>query len=258
MSKIGKPCLFCGRWGSKSREHIFPRWMKGSVQSIHETTFHQTTNFDYPNNVANIGYGLLKRPGRSLDQTLRVVCRPCNNGWMSRLQNQVKPILLPFVRGAPSLEKMINYHCAVSRWCAMSDIVSEATDETTKTSSPDERRWIMENESAPPNWTFWIGQLKEEAAEPTHCRSALSFTGDDSDKIFYRHVDFVVAGHLAYVSASGLDNDLPALKKLDNLLSSMSPLSKKMPFRSIKPMSNEREFIDKWRDWRFRHLLGAL
>jgi hypothetical protein len=35
-----------------------------------------------------------------LSSQVRVVCGPCNSGWMSQLQNQAKPFLTPLFEGA--------------------------------------------------------------------------------------------------------------------------------------------------------------
>jgi len=43
--------------------------------------------------------GRLQRRGHREKKKLRVVCEKCNNGWMSEIENDSKPILTPFLNG---------------------------------------------------------------------------------------------------------------------------------------------------------------
>jgi hypothetical protein len=41
--------------------------------------------------------GPLHRKGDARSQKLKVVCKACNSGWMSELQDRTKPVLLPLL-----------------------------------------------------------------------------------------------------------------------------------------------------------------
>lgn len=86
-------CVFCGKslQGQKGKEHIFPRWLQqhlglknqqlfnalyaasGEISSVHKHTFHGHVS------------GL--------------VCDHCNSGWLSELEVQAKPLLIPLLDG---------------------------------------------------------------------------------------------------------------------------------------------------------------
>lgn len=97
MSNNRKGCIFCSGFGL-SKEHIFSRWTYALVPAA-------------PNSTHSRGHAVSSRTNRHLFDKVdvedyqgnlntirfRVVCKTCNNGWMSRLDNAVKPILTPLI-----------------------------------------------------------------------------------------------------------------------------------------------------------------
>ena len=96
-SKSRRACVFCGATDQKiTREHILPEWVLETVPmpaSGKHTVRHQF----HP----QAG----KEPTRNwtttdrLDLQVSGPCEPCNNGWMSELENEAKPCLLPMMEG---------------------------------------------------------------------------------------------------------------------------------------------------------------
>lgn len=246
MSKPSKPCLFCGLPGDKSREHIFPRWMKDIVRSDFGSPLHLVNRYDHETKVIEISHGRLNRPGRLIDQTIKLVCRSCNNEWMSRLQQQAKPVLEPVIAGAAPVSSLVAHARLVSRWCAMSDMVFEALEPSLATSTAGERLWLKEKDTAPPNWRIWVGQLEEAALEPSHSRSALALVKPGDVPVANAHFDFVVAGHFAYVSASSPPEDTVLFPRLNALLRPLLPLFDASPKGQHVPLRSEAEFADLW------------
>lgn len=86
-------CYFCGRRGDLTEEHAWPRWLgKGALveptQSTRRIGFDRSSVDTYrelPTEVTN-------KQGSVLTTRLREVCRTCNGGWMSRLEQQVAPV----------------------------------------------------------------------------------------------------------------------------------------------------------------------
>ena len=118
---MARTCIFCGR-GSVSAEHVWPRWLAGSAGV-------------FP------GEGTLQvRRGRggagetfhqdwitkSLRQTVREVCAPCNNGWLSELESRAQSSLAPLLRGeCPPLKR--EDQGVVSLWAVKTALVVERT-----------------------------------------------------------------------------------------------------------------------------------
>ena len=90
-----KRCAFCNRIATMSGEHIWSEWidrlLKPSRQS--EFTFRR---------VAEDKTVLASWKSEKLNWKARVVCEPCNNGWMSDLENHhAKPTLSNILLGQP-------------------------------------------------------------------------------------------------------------------------------------------------------------
>jgi hypothetical protein len=102
-----RACIFCGD-PANSKEHVFAEWMhpylpspKGVVSTHKPPHTLQVTKIshDGTTSVEPPRSGQFNRPGEMKSKRLRVVCKPCNNEWMSVLQTTAKPILLPFIQG---------------------------------------------------------------------------------------------------------------------------------------------------------------
>jgi len=102
MSKrIRRVCAFCGAASSFSKEHVWPQWLAKytTVDCPTRMTASASVSHD-TEGIADIRpLDLLERPGSVLGFQVREVCERCNNGWMSRLEAQAGPLLVPLMRG---------------------------------------------------------------------------------------------------------------------------------------------------------------
>ena len=151
-------CIFCG--GTPlSKEHIWPHWLRKHFA------------FDQPYNMHIGTVGALAPDGKIIwgirhdqprtgdfrSQKLRVVCRRCNNGWMSRLQMASKPILLPFISG--SWEELdARQQGIITAWVTMLAMVWELRHPPTMATSADQRSHLRQTGEPPPGWKIWIGR----------------------------------------------------------------------------------------------------
>jgi hypothetical protein len=135
-----------------SKEHFWPKWAgqivsnpqsKSYVSELHTSSGYPATPVHPPLQ--------RKRNGDLSTLKLRVVCRSCNNGWMSRAEQGAKPHLLALIAGTQS--KMgPDAQRAVAAWIAMKVIVAEHDQpETALTPLPD-REALMREPSMPPDY----------------------------------------------------------------------------------------------------------
>ena len=151
-------CLFCPR-DADSGEHLFPAWLRGMFQTDRRPSF-TTVSARFEN---------LGEETRELSRTRRrhpravanikhyVVCRECNNGWMSVLENSVIPILSPIIRGE---HLSLNQHelRTIERWVAKTTIVNEI-GYPGQITIPEPNRQIVKDEGTLPSyWQIFIGQ----------------------------------------------------------------------------------------------------
>ncbi len=82
--------MFCGRNDIKiTKEHVFPDWLNqlfdSSIKGINES-------------VTLDGRVVYRYESKLFSRTINDVCETCNSGWMSNLENEVKPILTKMLR----------------------------------------------------------------------------------------------------------------------------------------------------------------
>lgn len=93
-------CLYCGgELREKTNEHIFPRWLLAEF-GVEKEVVTGTWEDHRSGTVVDTRVQALQNlvAGR--------VCANCNNGWMSDLENETKPILLPLVRRRRLLDSL--------------------------------------------------------------------------------------------------------------------------------------------------------
>ena len=110
-------CPFCGnsfdlpgQSAKKSNEHVIAQWLQDHLDLRREHTTSRVLNIltkqhtDHRQvTTSNFVYGR--------------VCRPCNNGWMARLEGEVKPILIRLIEDPMRLNDLTNTERhLVARW----------------------------------------------------------------------------------------------------------------------------------------------
>lgn len=155
-------CIFCGGLGL-TKEHIWPDWLSGHLQS--ESPYHlygtgiKTSDKKHTEQIS-------RRTGSILSRKLRIVCGYCNNGWMSRLQNKAKPILLPLITGASQNFSLASADAKViAAWATMFTMVVEFADPKTIAVSEEERKEFSISQEPKRNWNIWFGLGPKESKD---------------------------------------------------------------------------------------------
>jgi hypothetical protein len=129
-------CIFCGE-DADSREHIFPDWINELIV-VDEADAHQflvvrgelTSQRSY-------------RAKKVASQTARVVCRTCNNGWMSMVEGEAKPALWPLMidwkTTLTSAQQLI-----IARWAIKTAMVAESVQYGENSFTQEERELIRD------------------------------------------------------------------------------------------------------------------
>jgi hypothetical protein len=95
--KTGRNCIFCGDSGPLSKEEMWPTWLCNIFPDPPSMAYVARTDRAEETGGFTIGLRdrIIDKPGVVAVRQLKITCEGCNNGWMSRLQNDAKPILLP-------------------------------------------------------------------------------------------------------------------------------------------------------------------
>jgi hypothetical protein len=159
-------CIFCGGASGTSitKEHVFPDWLRELFprSPLHVHTYGITT------------WGVGSRPGAPVTvrkpkqghvttRQVRVVCRKCNNEWLSRLETRAKPLLLALLRGerfalGPAEQLLL------STWAAKTCMTAEFIDRT-KIAIPQEDRTHLMGTLSPPHIGWWIWVAGNQGVE---------------------------------------------------------------------------------------------
>lgn len=150
-------CIFCGGSGL-SKEHIWPQWLTKYLN--HPTVSRTVVASSMQRGVGRFNKTVQKKQGKMGSVSRRVVCRKCNGGWMSELQNLAKPYILPLVSGKPFLLD-VNGQRIVSLWVMMTVIMAEYIDSNHRAITDDDKKCLYafkEDKSiaVPDNWRIWL------------------------------------------------------------------------------------------------------
>jgi hypothetical protein len=85
-----RSCVFCGFQGKLDKEHVIADWIGDELPEVGKGTHRRTGAFGVP-----------EAEWRNDAHTSRVgtVCPDCNQGWMSEIENGVRPWLSPVLHG---------------------------------------------------------------------------------------------------------------------------------------------------------------
>lgn len=152
-----KVCIFCrlpfGPGRPDSREHVWSEWMRDLLPKGPGTQRLSRFNGDESAELLESRYyaGVLQQKFKP-----RVVCRPCNTGWMSTLEAATKPTLSPLILGH---ERHLTREDqkTLATWVCLKSMVAEFSNRNTRaTQAADYER--MHREHVPPVVaTVWLG-----------------------------------------------------------------------------------------------------
>jgi hypothetical protein len=116
---MAKPYVFCGDDRTRlTAEHVFADWI---------TDFYTKRMGKPPTGMVEMGTPSGQvRQFRTVpfQQTVRIVCATCNNGWMGSLEARIKPYLSKMLIGQDARLRA-NAQRDLARWCVKTVMVME-------------------------------------------------------------------------------------------------------------------------------------
>jgi hypothetical protein len=133
-------CLFCGRTWSpgavgKSREHVLGQWMRRLEENHPSERRSYAAGFEFDEaakELVEVRPEIVFRKAALLTLKTREVCEDCNQGWMSDLEEAVKPTILQLVRSAKTgIAIALGREAArqLARWAQKTALTYELTDD---------------------------------------------------------------------------------------------------------------------------------
>jgi hypothetical protein len=137
---VSRTCVFCES-GQPTREHALPAWISAELPGSGLFRFDQAGK-----------QWLSKDAGK----IVKAVCGDCNNGWMSDLEGQAKPVLAPAIRGEQLVFSVAD-QLIVGRWAAKTALMCEMARLAAPgdfTSRPQHRHLFRRQEPAPGTYVW--------------------------------------------------------------------------------------------------------
>ena len=188
MAKPKKPpyakgrsqCIYCGSYDEMTREHIWADWLREYIPRDMER--HSGVFVKLEPNFSDSTAKRNKREGDFHARRLKIACRSCNSGWMSRLQTKAKPHLVPMLTNrAVSLYRA--EQTTLAAWASMFVMTADYLDRDGASITQDERIWFKEHQRPPPNWRIWIGKYEQPPTKERWFHAALYIVENEPEFI---------------------------------------------------------------------------
>jgi hypothetical protein len=100
---------------------------------------------------------------RELNHKTKVVCSDCNSGWMSALENQVKPIVEEMVCNCSPGVLQFSDLAVIAQWAFVKAVVAEHSHDNRKPFFGfAERQAYRETLTVPPGVQMWIASVPKQ------------------------------------------------------------------------------------------------
>ncbi len=239
-------CIFCGDYGS-SDEHILPDWLR-EIFPRDQSARHIAGSVEGSavHRIAKVTEKL--RQGHVGGRTVRDVCAKCNNEWLSQLENDVKEYLQLLIVGqrvhvTPEVQRLL------ALWAAKTAMTAENLRVKENGIRQYERKWLMDNATAPHNWLVWMatcnGQIWPKQAMSQN-RGELSshpvpIIGEETD---YLQATVWGMGQVAFVVVGSSYMSLPKLFEkfhMEGLMRIWPPLQapRSFIFPTLHPLNDD-------------------
>jgi hypothetical protein len=142
-----RTCMFCHELAD-TREDAWPQWLiKRFPSSDIARTYLERGEHD-------VNSWHTRKP----KLVVKRVCSGCNNGWMSRLESEAKPVLESILDGhLKSLDP--SAQLTLAKWAVKTAMVLEAIDSSRPWFYSENERWLMrEAQNIPVRTSVWIAK----------------------------------------------------------------------------------------------------
>jgi hypothetical protein len=163
-------CIFCEA-GNLSKEHFWPEWASALLpkypinQHVERLlTFTEVTRIKEPPKSRT-------KSGHAWTKKIRVVCAPCNNGWMNALETAARPFLTPLI-STTSHTITATAALAIAQWIALKIMVGEHNQPGDAVTLPSDRAKFRSTWQLPPNFKIWIARCGVGGWQTAYLRHA--------------------------------------------------------------------------------------
>jgi hypothetical protein len=161
MAAPPKKCIFCVN-AAMSNEHVWGRWISRYVKEEMKKHHFHAERIHGPGEPTTQSTTL--HAGPPLRGKVKVVCKGCNSGWLSIIQETAKPILISLIQGKNTVLGR-DAQQKIARWATMATMTGEYLDRDPEVGnisiSQAEREWLWKNNTPPSEgWRIWVARYQ--------------------------------------------------------------------------------------------------
>lgn len=150
-----RQCIFCDYVGRLTREHVWAKWLHPYLNIDPSSGYVSAAFHVHPGDVTELVHKK-KHGGDPRSRAVHQVCAQCNNTWMSALQREVKPVLLPMLLGEQT-RLCASEQRILAAWITMAAMVGEHFHPDVVVTPQAERQAFAAAPEPRANWKIWIG-----------------------------------------------------------------------------------------------------
>lgn len=141
-----RSCIFCSKplGANRAKEHVVPDWLLKHLQIKEDDIFQAVAT--------SSNSAIVERRTIDMDSLVEGrVCDDCNKGWMSGLENEAKPLLMPLIDGKRTVYNLTHQErLVVSRWAAKTSYVLSSATPLKQPAEPAHFHFIAKNPTSLP------------------------------------------------------------------------------------------------------------
>jgi hypothetical protein len=185
---VPRSCAFCGSRAA-SKEHVWPEWISRLFP----------TNGQFTMEFIRGGKAEGGHVSHELDVQVRAVCAACNNGWMSRLEERAKPVLLPMITQRLRSTLSPQDQAVVAAWITKMAFLLPYTDSNVLTPyTQHERAQFGQNQLPLPKSHVWlVGNAGVTDRVTSHSKYSNASLASKGNAPIARNVVTITIGNLA-------------------------------------------------------------
>jgi hypothetical protein len=158
-------CYFCGAAGSITKEHVWPKWLHPYAPDVASTPTRTERSIGFTrtgeSEMSETPTRVRTTQGSVLVTRPRQVCGQCNGGWMSRLEQEVRPVLDRIRTGANEATYLSAPDARVlAHWATKTAWMAELASSTRQGSTVrrSARRHLLQTACPPEHTTVFLAQ----------------------------------------------------------------------------------------------------
>ena len=213
-------CIFCAKEGKQTREHVIPQWL---ASYLGDDVGLDTSLWKRSGNSVERGRTLSRR---QTDLVLRRVCTECNSGWMSRLESEARPMLIPLIAG-DTIQLNPQTRRVLLRWAVKTAAVLGPLQKAPEAVGKDIRRTLASGQNLGAEVALWAVPTDDRDISVPHWRVGCDL-GDHETPIL--NITGISLGKIAF--------EVICLNRPDLMPAERIPPMTPLDFQYIAPSSD--------------------